>query len=81
MGQTPLLIPGLTDISIDQQAYSILHRSVGALSWKDRYKGEHIGTGILISKNLVLTSAQNIYNKAYNSQNRKFRFHLGGNTY
>jgi V8-like Glu-specific endopeptidase len=56
----------------------LLHRHIGALLFTDTrttYKGK--GSGILISPNLVLTSAHNIYNRGI--LNTDFKFYPGLN--
>jgi V8-like Glu-specific endopeptidase len=42
-------------------------------------KQVNVGSGVLISKNLVLTSAHNIYDTIYSSENYDFKFYLGAN--
>jgi V8-like Glu-specific endopeptidase len=37
------------------------------------------GTGVLISKDLVLTVAHNIYDKTYSSENSGVKFYVGAN--
>jgi V8-like Glu-specific endopeptidase len=38
-----------------------MHRWVGALKWKTGLGYDAFGSGVLISKNLVLTAAHNIF--------------------
>ena len=40
-----------------------LHKNIGALKIKSYKKGRIMGTGVLISPNLVLTSAHNVYDR------------------
>jgi V8-like Glu-specific endopeptidase len=42
-------------------------------------KGPGCGSGVLISKNLVLTAAHNIYDKDYNFEYSDFKVYLGAN--
>ena len=38
-----------------------LHKHVCVVIWRDQYSSVSRGSGLLISKNLVLTSAHNLY--------------------
>ena len=40
-----------------------MHRSIGALAFTDPMGRDGKGSGVLISKNLILTAAHNIYTK------------------
>jgi hypothetical protein len=42
---------------------TLLHRSIGALTSLDTKKQLCLGSGVAISRNLVLTAAHNIYDK------------------
>jgi V8-like Glu-specific endopeptidase len=42
---------------------SVSHRSIGALTFQHGQTWRCAGTGVLISKDLVLTAAHNIYDK------------------
>lgn len=44
----------------------ILPRSVGALTYLNVKKEQMFGTGVLISKDLILTAAHNLYDKVEN---------------
>ncbi len=49
---------------IDGEAInSLLHRSIGSLSWLNKKKQLLVGSGVIISKNIVITAAHNIYSK------------------
>jgi V8-like Glu-specific endopeptidase len=41
----------------------VLHRSIVAITFLNKQKSMLTGSGVLISPNLVLTAAQNIYDK------------------
>jgi V8-like Glu-specific endopeptidase len=53
--------------------------SLGALVAWDRYKTTAIGTGILVSPNLILTAAHNVYHLNNRAQYPNIRFLLGAN--
>jgi V8-like Glu-specific endopeptidase len=55
----------------------IKYRSIGALTFFNKKKQPGCGSGVLISNNLVLTAAHNIYDKAYECENTGFRFYVG----
>jgi V8-like Glu-specific endopeptidase len=55
----------------------LLHRSIGAITFLNKNKQLGMGSGVLISPNLVLTVAHNIYDRAYNCENEEFKFYLG----
>jgi V8-like Glu-specific endopeptidase len=57
----------------------VTHRSIGAITFLTKKKRFAVGSGILISKNIVLTAAHNIYDKDYNCENSDFRFYVGAN--
>jgi V8-like Glu-specific endopeptidase len=54
---------------------NILHRSIVALTFLTPYKQYAVGTGFLISANLVLTAAHNLYEKRYNLENEDFKLY------
>jgi V8-like Glu-specific endopeptidase len=58
---------------------SVQHRSIGALIFYIKNKGPGCGSGVIVSKNLVLTAAHNIYDKDYDCENTDFKFYLGAN--
>lgn len=55
----------------------ILHRSVGAITFLNKYKKFATGSGVLISRNIILTAAHNFYDKQRLSENTDFKFYLG----
>lgn len=56
-----------------------LHRSIGALMFSDKNGKQAAGTGVLISKDIVLTSAHNIFDKKGNTRFVGFKFCLPTN--
>jgi hypothetical protein len=48
-----------------QDLKSILHRSIGAITFLNGMKQLTMGSGVLISPDLVLTVAHNLYDKKY----------------
>jgi hypothetical protein len=42
---------------------SIFHRSIGAFKFQNQNFQDVAGSGMLISKNIVLTAAHNLFNK------------------
>lgn len=56
-----------------------LHRSIGALMFSDKNGNSSAGTGVLISKDIVLTSAHNIFDKKENARFMDFKFYLPTN--
>jgi V8-like Glu-specific endopeptidase len=56
---------------------SLLHRSIGALTFLNKIKKLAKGSAALISPNLILTVAHNIYDKSYQHENDFFKFYLG----
>lgn len=53
-----------------------LHKWIGALQFQDAGDVLGIGTGCLISPNIVLTAAHNIYNLRMKAYNKNFLFYL-----
>ena len=53
-----------------------LHKWIGALQFTDVGDVAGIGTGCLISPNIVLTAAHNIYNSRMRAYNKNFLFYL-----
>ena len=46
----------------NEQLHELMHhRSIGALTILDRHKHFGVGSGVLLSRDLVLTAAHNIY--------------------
>lgn len=56
-----------------------MHRSIGGMHFLTSNKKTCVGTGVLISKDLLLTAAHNIYNNILQTENTEFRFYLGSN--
>jgi V8-like Glu-specific endopeptidase len=54
---------------------NILHRSIVAITLLTNHKQFAVGSGFLISPNLVLTVAHNFYDKNYNSENENFKIY------
>ena len=55
-----------------------IHKTIGPLIFRNKANSlVGKGTGILISPNLVLTGAQNIWNRKANSENDEFAFYPG----
>ncbi len=55
-----------------------MHRWVGALKWKTGLGYDAFGSGVLISKNLVLTAAHNIFDHDYKElKTKEFKFYMG----
>lgn len=48
-----------------------------ALTFLDAKKKMNTGSGVLISRNVVLTTAQNIFNKELNAENTDFKIYIG----
>jgi V8-like Glu-specific endopeptidase len=53
------------------------HRWIGALIFKDKFGRPGKGSAVLISNNLILTAAHNIYDKEYECKRCKFQILLG----
>jgi V8-like Glu-specific endopeptidase len=56
------------------------HRWIGALVSKDGFERPSKGSAVLLSKNIILTAAHNLYDKEYegtNSKHTNFRFYPG----
>ena len=53
-----------------------LHKWIGALQFNNTWGGAGLGTGCLISPNIVLTAAHNIYNTRMRAYNKNFLFYL-----
>lgn len=49
--------------SITDHALTLHHRSIGGMTFLTKLKQMGMGSGVLISKNLFLTAAHNIYDK------------------
>lgn len=54
-----------------------LHRSVGVLTFLNKQNKLEMGSGVIISRDVVLTSAHHIFERLTNSENREFKFYLG----
>jgi V8-like Glu-specific endopeptidase len=52
-----------------------LHLCIVAITFLTHHKQLGVGSGILISSNLVLTVAHNFYDKNYNSENEHFKIY------
>ena len=55
----------------------LLHRSVGALTFLNLHKQLQAGSGVLISRDIVLTAAHNPYAKNLKYENKGYKFYLG----
>ena len=55
----------------------VLHRSVGALTFLNRNKQFKAGSGVLISRDTILTAAHNIFDQMCRVENSGFKFYLG----
>jgi V8-like Glu-specific endopeptidase len=53
------------------------HRWIGALTFEVSKGQVGKGSAILISSNLILTVAHNIYDRKYQTSHTKFKFYLG----
>lgn len=55
------------------------HRSLGAITSTNHRNGTVHGTAILISRNLILTAAHNIYSRdgSRSAEHTDFKFYLG----
>jgi V8-like Glu-specific endopeptidase len=64
---------------IDEEEFSngVVHRSIGAMTYRNMNKQLGTGSGVLISENLVLTTAHNIYDRDKGSKYTEFRFYPG----
>ena len=56
---------------------SILHRSIAALTFIDGKKQPTAGSGVFISRNLMLTAAHNLYDRREHTENKIFKFYCG----
>jgi V8-like Glu-specific endopeptidase len=56
---------------------TLLHRSIGALTFINQVKKMAKGSAAIISPNLILTAAHNIFNKSYQKEYDDFKFYLG----
>jgi V8-like Glu-specific endopeptidase len=56
---------------------STLHRSMVALTFVNGMRKLCVGSGVLISPNLVLTAAHNVYDKNYQSEHDNFKVYQG----
>lgn len=55
---------------------SVAHRSIGAIRFLTPGKICGVGSGVAISRDLVLTVAHNIYDKDYKAENGSLKFYL-----
>ena len=49
---------------------------MAAITFLDANNNINTGSGVLISRNIVLTAAQNIFNKELNAENTNFKIYL-----
>jgi hypothetical protein len=69
---------GESPVRVDPGAIGELpHRLLGAILMEDKYGMIGLGTGILISPDLVLTAAHNIFKFSHRQFFKNFRFYLG----
>ena len=54
-----------------------MHRSIGALIFLNTDGQMGFGSAVLISENLVLTAAHNVFNRKLKAENGDFRFYIG----
>jgi V8-like Glu-specific endopeptidase len=52
------------------------HKWIGALTFQVRKGTVGKGTAVLISKNLILTAAHNLYDRDLKTSHTKFKFYL-----
>jgi V8-like Glu-specific endopeptidase len=52
------------------------HKWIGALTFQVQKGQFGTGTAVLISKNLILTAAHNVYDRKYQIFHTKFKFYL-----
>ena len=50
---------------------------MGALTFLNKDKQLRVGSGVLISRDAVLTAAENIFDQGCNVENSGFKFYLG----
>jgi V8-like Glu-specific endopeptidase len=57
---------------------TLIHRSIGAFTFTNSSKLPCAGSGVLVSRNLILTAAHNLYDKNNNQElNKKsYKFYL-----
>ena len=55
----------------------VLHRSIGALTFINKYKQPRAGSGVLITRDTLLTAAHNIFDRQENWENEDFKFYIG----
>jgi V8-like Glu-specific endopeptidase len=60
-----------------QDLKSVMHRSMVALTFLDGMRRPCVGSGVLISPNLVLTAAHNVYDKEYKCEHDCFKVYQG----
>lgn len=59
-----------------EQLCSLIHRSIGAITFLNPGKLMEVGSGVAISRDLVLTVAHNVYDRKYKGQNDSFKFYI-----
>ncbi len=53
-----------------------LHKHIVAIVWRDKFRYGH-GSGLLISQNLILTSAHNLFYMKSRVPNQNFKIYIG----
>ena len=66
-------------IDQEQLLKTVIHGSIGAITYRNKKYWSGVGSCVLISKNLVLTSAHNIYNRQQKAVNNGFKVFFGAN--
>ena len=60
-----------------QEVIKVAHRSICGIMYLHKNKIVKCGSGILLSKNIVLTAALNCFDKKINSEHTNFKIYFG----